>query len=116
MREVIRDRERLEHIITAIDYALEFSEGVSRETLGEDKMRYYAIVKNIENIGEASYMLSGDFKSRHAEIEWAAVEGMRHFLVHEYYQVSDGKLWNVLKYDLLPLRHQIESYLSETCV
>lgn len=46
MREIIRDHERLEHIITAIGYALEFSEGISRDTLGEDKMRYYAIVKH----------------------------------------------------------------------
>lgn len=76
-------------------------------------MRYYAIVKNIENIGEAPYMLSREFKNNHSETEWVAVEGMRHFLVHEYYQVSDRKLWNVLKNDLLPLKQQIESYLSE---
>lgn len=90
MREQPRDHERLEHIITAIDYALDFSKDLTEETLGKDKMRYYAIVKNIENIGEASYMLSKEFKSAHPEVEWGPVEGMRHFLVHEYYQVSDG--------------------------
>lgn len=113
MREPVRDKDRLEHIITSIDNALEFSDGITQETLGTDKMRYYAIVKNVENIGEASYMLSKDFKSSHPEVEWGPVEGMRHFLVHEYYQVSDGKLWNVLKNDLIPLRDQIQSYLAE---
>lgn len=43
MREPVRDKERLEHIITSIDYALEFSDGITQETLGTDKMRPSAL-------------------------------------------------------------------------
>lgn len=51
MRERIKDRDRLEHILEAIDCILEFAIGKSIEDLQSDKLKYYGIVKNIENIG-----------------------------------------------------------------
>jgi len=33
-------------------------------------MMYYAIVKNIEIIGEASYMLTSEFKDAHPQTPW----------------------------------------------
>lgn len=112
MREKCRDKERLEHIVEAIDDAMAFSDGISVEDLDDDKIRFYAITKCIEIIGEAVYMLSSEFKDTHPETEWGPIESMRHFLVHEYFQVSKGKIWNVLKNDLLPLREQIADYLK----
>ena len=60
MREQVRDRGRLEHILQAIDKVFEFTKDVKREDFKKDSILYFAIVKNIEIIGEASYMLSLD--------------------------------------------------------
>lgn len=49
--EYDKDRDRLEHILEAIDCILEFAIGKSIEDLQSDKLKYYGIVKNIENIG-----------------------------------------------------------------
>jgi uncharacterized protein with HEPN domain len=49
----------------------------------------FAVIKNLEIIGEASYLLTKEFKSRHDSIEWKDIIGMRHILVHGYYQISD---------------------------
>ena len=54
MRERVRDKGRLEHILQAIDKVFEFSNGVKREDFQKDSILYFAIVKNIEIIGEAS--------------------------------------------------------------
>ena len=116
MKEPIRDQGRLEHILQAVQNALEFGKDQTVESLNNDPMRYYAITKNIEIIGEAAYMLTDDFKEKHPQSEWRTIIGMRHALVHGYYQISREEVISVLKNDLLPLRHQIESYLSETCV
>ena len=67
MRERVRDKGRLEHILQAIDKVFEFSSGVKREDFQKDSILYFAIVKNIEIIGEASYMLSLEFKDSHPD-------------------------------------------------
>ena len=45
MREPIRDRERLEHIIAAIDRIIRYTSDKSYEDLVADDMMYYAVVK-----------------------------------------------------------------------
>ena len=58
MREAERDYGRLIDILEAADNILTFTKGYTLEQLNSDKLRYYAVVKNVEIIGEAAYMLS----------------------------------------------------------
>ena len=51
MREPIRDRGRLEHILTAIEHIENFIEGKSLDDFRSDSMLFYAVVKNNEIIG-----------------------------------------------------------------
>ena len=113
MRENVRDRERLEHIIDAIDCILDFSDFKSIEDLSADKLKYYGIVKNIEIIGEAAYKLTRAFCREHPETPWEFIMKMRHVLVHDYYQISTREVWKVVKEDLHPLREQVARYLDE---
>ncbi len=73
---------------------------------------YYGIVKLMEIIGEAAYKLTKEFKASRPEIKWRAVEVMRHFLVHEYYQIKTEDVWATLTDDIAPLLTKIEEYLS----
>lgn len=114
MREPIRDRERLEHIKAAIDRILRYTSGKSYEDLAADDMMYYAVVKNIEIIGEAANMLTQQFQQLHHETPWKMVKGMRNYIVHEYFQVDDIVVWDVVKNNLPELREQVTRYLSET--
>ena len=109
MREKIRDKNRLEHILESIDNVFEFTEGMTFEDYIADKKVKYAVVKNLEIIGEASYKLTSEFKDKHTEIDWKTIIGMRHVLVHGYYQVEDFIAWEVIQKDLLPLREQIQA-------
>ena len=114
MRESVRDRDRLEHIVQAIADILSFAEGKTNEELEADKLRYYGIVKNIEIIGEASYKLTNAFCREHPETPWEFIRKMRHVLVHDYYQISSREVWKVIKEDLQPLKEQVSRYLNET--
>jgi len=113
MREELRDPGRLEHILTAIGYCLEFSKGKTLDDLSEHEPLYYALAKNIENIGEASYMLTPEFKAVHPQTEWKHIIAMRHVLVHGYFEISKARLWSVVQNDLPPLKEQVEGYLKE---
>ena len=108
MRDKIRDKNRLEHILESINNAVEFTQNVSFEDFVNNKMLRFAVIKNIEIVGEASYKISKEFKEKHPEIEWAKIVGMRHVLVHGYYQIEDSIAWEVVQKDLLPLRKQIQ--------
>lgn len=70
MKEALRDQGRLEHILRAIDYALCISEGKDINTLSELDPIYFALGKNVEIIGEASYMITNDFKEKHLDTPW----------------------------------------------
>lgn len=114
MREYVRDRERLEHMVEAIDRILAFAEGKTREELEADNLKYYGVVKNIEIIGEAAYKLTNAFCRQHPETPWKHITRMRHVLVHDYYQINPIEVWKVIGEDLHPLRDQVARYLSET--
>lgn len=113
MREPARDKGRLEDIVQAIDYAIQFAENLSFDEFVNDKCRYFAIVKNVEIVGEASYMLSTEFKENHSELPWKQIVNMRHVLVHGYTNIMPDILWETVQQDLLPLKKQVLKYLEE---
>jgi len=87
--------------------------GVSVDTLRNDDMRYYAIVKNIEIIGEAANMLTAAFRESHPATQWKMIIGMRNYITHEYFQIKFEVIREVLTLDLPELSEQIDAYLSE---
>ena len=113
MRERIKDRGRLEHILNSINILLSNKSRYSLQELTEDYILFYGFVKHVEIIGEAVYMLTKEFKNAHPEVEWDIIEGMRHVLVHGYYTVSPEKVWETVQNDLPILKKQIESLLTE---
>ena len=112
MREQIKDKGRLEHILKSIERIEHFVEGVDFNDFKKDELRYFAIVKNVEIIGEASYMLSLPFKEKNSDTPWKDIIAMRHVLVHGYYQISPLQVWKVVKEDLPTLKKQIQQYYN----
>ena len=108
-----RNKERLDHIIEAIDNIFEFTEGKSFEAYKNDKIPRFAVIKNLEIVGEAAYLLTQDFRAKHDSIEWNEMIGMRHILVHGYYQIKDEIIWATIETELKPLREKIASLLIE---
>ena len=113
MRERIRDKERLLHILTAIDNLVDGSKRHTIEEAEHDSIIFYGFVKQVEIIGEATYMLTKEFRASHSETEWDVIERMRHVLVHGYYTITPHKVWHVIQNDLPILRLQIERYIEE---
>jgi len=113
MREKPKDRGCLLHIKAAIENIGKFLTGRSAEDFLEDLMLYYAIVKNMEIIGEAAYMLTKEFKAIHPGTNWNDIIKMRHILVHGYYQVDSRVVWITIQKDLPILESQIDQYLHE---
>ena len=114
MREQIKDKDRLQHIIDAIDNIFSITKDSPEEIMRSNKVLFYGIVKCIENIGEAAYHLTHAFRDQHKETPWEMIIRMRHVLVHDYYQIKEEEVKYVVEDNLKPLREQIAKYISET--
>lgn len=112
MREQVRDKGRIEHMLESIDNLFEFTKGKTFEQFQADKILKFAVIKNIEIIGEAAYKTTNELRDLHQEIEWKDIIGMRHVMVHDYYQISDKEAWLVIKNDLQPLKEKLEVILK----
>lgn len=113
MRERIRDKSRLEHILQAIERIRRYTKGKTFDDFIADDMMYYAVVKNIEIIGEASNMITEEFRNTHPDTPWKLVNGMRNYIVHEYFQVDNNVVWDVITGDFPLLEKQIVAYIME---
>jgi len=56
-----------------------------------------AVLRNIEVIGEAASKLPASFRDAHPEIAWRQLIGMRNRLIHAYFGVSLGIVWQTIQ-------------------
>lgn len=113
MREQIRDRERIEHMLQAASVIEDSKCLYAYEEVINNPIMYYGFVKHVEIIGEACYKLTKEFRESHAEMDWDVIEGMRHVLVHDYYQIRPEQLWDTIQNDIPELKAYLERLLNE---
>jgi len=114
MRERARDKGRLEDIVKYSNHVRQIIEGVDFEVFNSDIRVFYSVMKNVEVVGEAAFMLTKAFKAEHSDIPWKMVESMRHILVHDYASVIPRILWGTATTDIPELCEQAKRYLAET--
>ncbi len=113
MKEIsANDLVRLQHMLDAAQKALEFSVGMNRSNLENDEVRQFALVRAVEVVGEAANNITKEFKAQHLDIAWAEIVGMRHRLVHAYFDVDLDLLWSVIRDDLPPLVAALRDILN----
>ena len=71
-------------------------------------------MKNVEVVGEATFMLTKAFKAAHPETPWKMIESMRHILVHDYAHVVLETLYDTAINSIPELKRQVETYFAET--
>jgi uncharacterized protein with HEPN domain len=97
-------------LVTARE-AMSFAQGRTRADLGSDRMLVLSLVKAIEIVGEAVYQITETTRDALPAIPWADIIGMRHRLVHAYFDINLDVLWQTVQDDLPVLIAQIEPLL-----
>jgi len=100
-------------MLDAAREAIRFAEGKRREDLDTDRVLMLALVKCIENIGEAAAKVTERGRRDHPEIPWTAIIGMRNRLIHGYFSVDANRVWDTITADLTPLAAALENILEE---
>lgn len=105
------DLERLRHMLDAAREALVFARGKTEYSIGEDRMVVLSLVKELEIIGEAAGKVSLESRARIGQIPWQRIITMRNHLIHAYFDIDVGVVWETVSKDLRPLIAALESTL-----
>lgn len=65
------------------------------------------VVRHLQIIGEAANRLSSEARDQQPDVPWRKIIGMRHILVHGYFEVDNDLVWSVVESELSPLRAAI---------
>jgi uncharacterized protein with HEPN domain len=107
------DAVLLQHMLDAAREAMAFAQGKGRPALDDDRMLVLSLVKEVEIIGEAAYRISAATRAQLREIPWQDIIGMRHRLVHAYFDVNLDILWRTVQDDLPALIAGLQPHAPE---
>lgn len=96
----------LNHILDACEF-IERILPSSYDDFMQDEVLRFAVVKNLEIMGEATKHIPSDVKRAWREISWREMADMRNRLTHEYWGISYKIVWNTASGVVPQLREQI---------
>jgi uncharacterized protein with HEPN domain len=103
---------RLRHML---DYGREATlliQRIDQPTFEQDRLMQLAVVRLLEIVGEAAARTPEPVKSRHPDIPWRQISGLRNRLIHGYDTVDLGVVWAVLTVDLPELIARLDAILD----
>ena len=103
----------LTHIVESIDQVEKSTRDVTADFFKLDREKQNAVIREFEIIGEAAKNIPAAFRKKYPQIPWLKAMGMRNKLIHEYFGVDLGLIWNTAKEDLPRLKIQIKAILDE---
>lgn len=106
-----RDPAYLWDMLVAARKVVEFTHGLSYEAYLESALTRDAVERNLGIIGEAARHLSGTFKKAHTDLPWRSIVGLRNIVVHDYDNVDQAVIWEIVSDDI---RRLIEKLVSLT--
>ncbi len=71
-----------------------------------------AVLRNLQVLAESTQRLSEEFKSRHPEIEWYKIAGLRNILVHDYLGIDIETVWATVSGKLLELKALVQTTIN----
>ena len=105
------DIVRLRHMLDAAKEAKSFAQTKTRRSLATDRQLVLALVKSIEIIGEAAAKITKKCREGLPQIPWENIIGMRHRLIHAYFDINLDILWKTVTEDLPPLIAALEKII-----
>lgn len=97
----------LECILKIENYTLTGEEDFMTSSLIQD-----GVIRNLEIIGEATKLISGNLRDQSPDIPWSEMAGLRDVLIHNYMGVDLRTVWNVVARELPRLKPQLEKLLN----
>ena len=76
------------HVVMAMRFVADFINGMTLDDFLADRKTRDAVIRNCEVIGEAIKHIPGEFRTRHPNVDWNGLAGLRDILIHQYFSLS----------------------------
>lgn len=86
--------------------------GITFDAFVLDRMRYSAVIREFEIIGEAVGKLPMELKAGYPDIPWQDIKDFRNLLAHEYFGVDLEIVWNTIQHELPILLHAVQEMVN----
>jgi uncharacterized protein with HEPN domain len=102
----------LNHVLDAINQIEIYTSGLSYHQFSGDRLKQDGVIRQLEIIGEASRSLSDGFRAQHADLPWQQIIGLRNRLIHAYFDINLGIIWDIVQVDIPALKRGVGSLLE----
>ncbi|MFH1059894.1 MAG: HepT-like ribonuclease domain-containing protein [Pseudomonadota bacterium] len=100
-------------MLEAAAEALAFVQGKARDDLEKDRLLLMGICRCLEIVGEAAAKVSRPTRQAMSGLPWLDMIGMRNRLIHAYFDVDLGQIWDTVALDLPDLVAALRLALKE---
>lgn len=108
MQPDLRDSSYLWDMLESARQVILFTRALSLGDYSANRMVQLAVERSIQIIGEAANRVSATFREAHPEIPWRRIVAQRNILVHEYADIEDRLVWDLIQDHLPQLVAQLE--------
>lgn len=103
----------IDDIKTSINKIINYSKNLSYDKFLDDEKTIDAVVRNLEIIGEAAKKIPDNIKDKYQEIEWKKISGLRDIVIHNYFGINEGIIWDVVTNKIPELNNQIDQIIKD---
>ena len=101
----------LEDMLRFCDRVIAYRGVLDMPALQADAMRFDAVLRNLELIGEAATHVPDTVRAAHPEIPWRLVVATRNRLIHGYLGIDDDIVWSIVSADVPALQDRLSELL-----
>ena len=101
----------LEDMLRFCERVVAYRGAMDMQALRADAMRFDAVLRNLELIGEAATHVPDTVRAAHSDIPWRLVVATRNRLIHGYLGIDDDTVWSIVSMDVPALRDKLSELL-----
>ena len=106
------DRLYLRDMVEFCERVAAYSAGHDQDSFLADRMRYDAVLRNLELIGEAATRVPVNMRGLAPEIAWRQIIGTRNRLAHAYLGIEPDTVWLIVSESVPTLLRQLRAMLA----
>src|SRR3989338_6571469 len=103
----------LRHALDEIEFLETQTQSLSENQFMLDNVLDRAFARSLEIIGEAMKCIPDATRKKYPDIDWKSYAGLRDKLIHHYFGVDYGIVWDVVKNELPDLKKKILQILAD---
>jgi uncharacterized protein with HEPN domain len=104
-------KERLRDVLDSIA-AIERYHDRDKQSFQRDELLQTWFLRHLQIIGEAARGIPEDVRALAPDIPWQKIAGMRHVLVHGYFEIDANIVWEAATHDIPALKPAVERLLK----